>query len=305
MKHSTFGQLAIAIVLNAAFQATLAAQTDNEQAARIEEIAESIRSFAGAFNAGNAGRVAAHFADDGEYVDDAETLFKGRKDIEAEFAAFFKAAPDCQLAIDVEDIRFIGKEMAVEEGVAAVTQKDDDSVTVSRYVVIHVKGDDGWKIASLRDLDSEPASNHDRLKALEWMIGDWIDEGKEATVETSVRWSNDGNFIISKFQINLDGVRVMYGTQRIGWDPQKKQIRSWVFDSEGGFGSGRWTETEAGWIVKTTFVLPDGGSGSATSTYAVAGSDAFRLTLSQRLVKGEPLPNLKVNVVRRPPETAK
>ena len=35
-------------------------------------------------------------------------------------------------------------------------------------------------------------------------------------------------------------------TQRIGWDPAAKQIRSWEFDSEGGFGEGTWGETATG-----------------------------------------------------------
>ena len=29
-------------------------------------------------------------------------------------------------------------------------------------------------------------------------------------------------------------------TQRIGWDPVADHIRSWEFDSEGGFGEGKW-----------------------------------------------------------------
>ena len=94
----------------------------------------------------------------------------------------------------------------------------------------------------------------------------------------------------------------MDGTQRIGWDPQKQHIRSWVFDSEGGFGEGVWTETTSGWIVKSTFVLPNGSSGSATATYARKREGAFRMTVSQRLVAGKPLANLAVDVVRRPPQ---
>lgn len=305
MNYSRLIPLIIGLSLAPALQTLLHAQTKPDRAVQLEDVTASIRSFAAAFNTADASKLAAHFAIDGEYVDDSGTLFKGREDIEAEFAAFFKAVPGSRLAIDVEDIRFVGNTMAIEEGTVAVTRGNDESVTVSRYIVVHVKDNDGWKIASARDLDSEPASNHDRLKALEWLIGDWVDESDESTVETSIRWSNDGNFILSRFNIDMAGVRVMSGTQRIGWDPQKQQIRSWVFDSEGGFGTGFWTGTEAGWIVKTTFVLPDGASGSATSTYARQGADAFRLTMSQRLVAGQPLPNVSVSVVRRPPETAK
>lgn len=266
-----------------------------------DAIVKSIHSFAAAFNAGDAKKLAAHFVEDGEYVDDTGTLFKGRDAIASEFASFFKALPGTQIAIDVEDLRIVGDSLAIEEGTAAVTRAADESVTVSRYIVVHVRKQDRWQIASARDLDSKPASNHDRLKPLEWLIGDWVDESDDSTVETSIRWSDDGNFIITKFNVNVATVRVMSGTQRIGWDPQKQQIRSWIFDSEGGFGSALWTETSAGWIVKTTAVRPDGSSGSATSTYARTGKDSFRLTLSQRVVAGQPIPNVSIDVVRKPP----
>ena len=47
-------------------------------------------------------------------------------------------------------------------------------------------------------------------------------------------------------------------TQRIGWDPLTKQIKSWVFDSEGGYGDGLWTRKGNQWVIKSTGVLPDG-----------------------------------------------
>lgn len=266
-----------------------------------DAVIKSIHSFAAAFNAGNAKKLADHFAEDGEYIDDSDTLFKGRENIEAEFAAFFKAIPGSELTIDVNDIRFVGNAMAIEEGTAAVTQGTSGSVTVSRYIVVHVRSKNRWQIASARDLDSEPASNHDRLKPLEWLIGDWVDQSDKSTVESSISWSEDGNYIISNFHVNVAGVRSMSGTQRIGWDPQKQQIRSWVFDSHGGFGSGLWTETDHGWVVKATAVLPDGSNGSGTSTYAKTGKDSFRLTLSQRIVAGNPQQNVSIDVVRRPP----
>jgi len=277
------------------------AQDSSSTDPRVTAVATSIRSFAAAFNAGDAQKLSSHFAEDGEYIDDDGTLFKGRENIEAEFAAFFKAVPGSQIAIDVNDIRFIGKSMALEEGTVRVTQGQAGAVFVSRYIVVYTLTRDRWQIASARDLDSRPAGHHDRLKPLEWLIGDWVDESDESTVATSNRWSEDGNYILTRFHIDMDGTRVMSGMQRIGWDPQKQEIRSWIFDSEGGFGNGIWTGVDAGWIVKSTFVLPDGSSASATSTYAPQGQDAFRLTLSQRILSGRPLPNISVDVVRRAP----
>jgi len=306
MKSSRLLLSTIALGLTCCLTAamTLAQENNPTSSAKptpTDAIVKSIHSFAAAFNAGDAKKLAAHFVEDGEYVDETGTLFKGRVNIEEEFAAFFKVFPGANLAVDVEQLRFVGDSMAIEEGTAAVTDAANESVTLSRYTVVHVRKKNHWQIASARDHDSEPASNHDRLKSLEWLVGDWIDESHESTIETSIRWSKDGNFLISQFRVSMTGVRVMSGTQRMGWDPQQQQIRSWIFDSEGGFGTGLWTETDAGWIVKSTAVLPDGSSGSGTSTYARTGTDSFRLTLSQRIVAGSPRDNVSVVVVRKPP----
>lgn len=289
------------ILCVAALTQQAVAQEQAPKDPRVAVISKSIRSFAAAFNKADPVKLASHFSRDGEYMDAAGTLFRGRANIEAEFAAFFKATPGCQLSLQVSDIRFIGKSLAIEEGRATLSTNDNGPTTASRYVVVHTHNDGRWQIASARDLNSEPASNHDRLKSLEWLVGDWIDESDDSTVDTSFRWSENGNYLFRRFHIKTSGARVMNGTQRIGWDPQKRHIRSWVFDSEGGFGEGVWTETTSGWIVKSTFVLPNGSSGSATTTYARKGKDAFRMTVSQRLVAGKPLANLAVDVVRRPP----
>ena len=63
------------------------------------------------------------------------------------------------------------------------------------------------------------------------MLGDWIDEGPDSVVRINCRWSEDGNFLIRTFNVKHQGKDVMTVTQRIGWDPAARQIRSWEFDS--------------------------------------------------------------------------
>jgi len=36
----------------------------------------------------------------------------------------------------------------------------------------------------------------------------------------------------------------MAGMQIIGWGPAAKQMRSWVFDSDGGFGTVIWSKKD-------------------------------------------------------------
>jgi hypothetical protein len=90
------------------------------------------------------------------------------------------------------------------------------------------------------------------------------------------------------------------GTQVIGWDPVSGVIRSWLFDSDGGFGDGVWTRDGNRWIVAFRQTLPDGRQGKATNVYTVVDQNTLRWDSTQRTVDGEPLPDVAaVTIVRK------
>jgi len=66
-------------------------------------------------------------------------------------------------------------------------------------------------------------------------------------VVTTYKWADDKRFILSDFTVQVGGNPAMTGSQRIGWDPLRKQIRSWVFDSQGGFAEGLWAREGNRW----------------------------------------------------------
>ena len=76
-------------------------------------------------------------------------------------------------------------------------------------------------------------------------------------------------------------------TQRIGWDPLAKQVRSWEFDSEGGFGEGRWSRDGERWIVKHTGTRPEGTTASSTNVMSRERPDLARWTSTDRIVGEE------------------
>jgi hypothetical protein len=81
-------------------------------------------------------------------------------------------------------------------------------------------------MAMARDTEGEPPTNHERLEALSWLVGEWLDVGGSSVVHTTCDWSPDGNFLIQAMTIQVEGQNVMEVTQRIGWDPLTKRIRS-------------------------------------------------------------------------------
>ncbi len=107
-------------------------------------------------------------------------------------------------------------------------------------------------------------SNYDQLRNVEWLLGEWIAEGEESVVEFNSQWDDNKAYLLNDFEVVQDGAVTMRGTQRIGWDPQSKTIRAWIFDSNGGFGEAVWTPGDGVWIAKAHGVTADGKSASAT-----------------------------------------
>src|SRR5947209_3917326 len=128
------------------------------------------------------------------------------------------------------------------------------------------------------------------------------DDGGSSVVYSSCRWSDDKNVLLQDFRLQLNGQNAMNVSQRIGWDPVAKQIHSWVFDSEGGFGESLWTRDGDGWIIQATGIRPDGTTASATNQLVPAGRDGYLWRSANRLVAGERQPAMEVKIVRKPPQ---
>ncbi len=120
----------------------------------------------------------------------------------------------------------------------------------------------------------------------------------------SCQWSEDGNYLLRKFVVTMAGETVLDTEQRLGWDPLSKKIKSWSFDSDGGTGEGYWTEIEGRWIVKTTAVLPDGQTASATVVYQPIDDDQFLMRGLDRIVGDGYAPDFEATIVKKPPQPA-
>lgn len=250
-------------------------------------------AFTREYNNADSKALAARFTEDAEITEADGARYEGRALIEQSFADTFAANKGVKLALEIDTIRLLSPSAAKEEG--RVVLKPAAGSPVSRlYTVLYVKRDGRWLIASVREESDPFVPPHDRLSDLAWMLGDWVDEGPESVVHANCRWSEDKNFLIRTFTVKRQGKPVLTVTQRIGWDPLARQVRSWEFDSEGGFGEGKWTRDGERWIVKHTGVRPDGATASATNVMARERPDLIRWTSTDRIVGDESLPSDEV-----------
>jgi hypothetical protein len=138
------------------------------------------------------------------------------------------------------------------------------------------------------------------------LTGEWVNESQDAVVFTTCKWADNGNFLVREFTIQMQGKPVMSGMQRIGWDPVKRQFKSWVFDSEGGFVEAYWTRDGNTWMVKAEGVGHDGDPASATNIITRLGKDRVRWQSVNRTLGAAALPGVdEFILVRKPPEIGK
>jgi uncharacterized protein (TIGR02246 family) len=271
-----------------------------------EPVAKLFTAMSAAYNARDSRAFVEQFAPRAEFVDADGNVFEGRDAIAREFTALFEVNPRNEAAIVADAIREVSPGVLSVDGRATFSAAErSDAAKVTFSAVAVRQGDGRWLLASVRsEGERSLRAPRARLKELEWLIGDWVDESDESTMYMSTRWSDDVSFIVSRFSIQVAGRNVMSGTQRIGWDGSLEKYRSWVFDSEGGHASGIWSRLDDRWIVKSTGVSSEGDSCSATHTYERKGPDAFFFSVTDRIVGDATPPDFTSHVVRKPPAPA-
>ncbi|WP_165068082.1 YybH family protein [Paludisphaera rhizosphaerae] len=302
------GVFPLGIARSLAAEEAPAAQGETDRRAIEAVVAEFVR----AFNAGDAAAVAALFTEGARIETEGSPAIEGRAAIQKLFAERFAADPGRTIVVKTEHLRLLGADAALEEGSAVVAtsgagDNPEDAVRY-QYSASYVRKDGKWLQdcihdypASSPDADKSP---RDHLADLAWLIGEWLDEDDSARVETSCDWAEDGAFLTRKFQVKVGSDVVMKGVQRIGWDPRLKQFRSWTFDSEGGFSEAVWSRDPGSdrWIAKSTGVLKDGRTVSATNILTRSGRDVVRWASVDRTLGGAALPDSEtITLVRQPP----
>jgi uncharacterized protein (TIGR02246 family) len=292
-----FGPISAGLLL---FSASTPPQDPPSAKPTFEAIA---RQFEKAFNAGDAKALAALLAPDCRVVLETGERIEGREAVEREFAIVFAEDPGRSIKIQVEDVRLIGTNTAIEEGTSTLTPgREGGAPEFSRYLVVHTREGDRWLHAEIRDLPAPTASPHEHLQQLAWMIGDWVSEGAEAQVETHCAWDTSGNFLLREFTAKIAGRPALSGTQRIGWDSAAAQFRTWVFDSEGGFAEGTITRDPDGWLIRAKGVRPDGATGTAVHIVAPIDAHRIRYQTLERSIGGIAADDLEsFTLVKQPP----
>ncbi len=280
------------------------AVSEVEAAERELPFRQKAQEFVDAYARRDAEAIGQLFTKNAEFYDEFGELTVGRNAIVEMFQKVFDTTPDALVdEINIERVRFITAGVAMEEGVVATTTYPGGPREISRYIALHVKEKDGeWRINTLKDFTRETGTRSEQLSQLAWLVGEWVSEDPSSVVHTTCKWSDDGNFLLRRFTVKIAGRAVMNGVQRIGWDPIRRELRSWVFDSEGGYVEGTWKRNGDQWLVTSRGFNAAGDAASGVAVYTIF--DAERITWQYRnLVVGNELreDTAPIVMVRRPP----
>ena len=200
--------------------------------------------------------------------------------------------------------------------ISKIDLQDGNNATVKGVVEINngdrkarkldlIKQGDNWVIKTVTDIPfANPPDLYSNLKDLEWMIGNWKDSDPKDDVSITIdtKWDKFKNFIVQTFDSKIYDMDEMEGKQIIGWDAAANKIKSWIFDSDGGYGEGVWSKTDKGWQVNITYSLPDGRKGSAVDFYIQKDPNTYDFSSTSRQVDGQIVPNIDpVTLVKEKP----
>jgi uncharacterized protein (TIGR02246 family) len=263
-----------------------AGKDSKADAAAEAAVRKSAEAFTAAYNSADAKAIAEGFIPDGEFVDEGGMVIRGREAIERHFAGLFQELPKAQVRIVVETVRLIASGIAIEEGRVESRPTPEDAAEISHYVALHVRSGDQWLVARTRDYPAEttPGNAHEHLRPLEWLVGEWVDESPQATIQTSCRWAEGKNYLIQEIKAKIGGRADKAGSTRIGWDPLAHQIKSWSFEADGGQSESLWTKAGEDWIIKVRGVTSDGRIMSATNTIKQVDNSTMTWESRDRIV---------------------
>jgi len=264
------------------------------------EIRQTVAAYVDTFNRHDAAALAGFWADDASYVNpETGKTISGKEEIQKQFEEIFNDDTDETMTIEIDSVAFPHPNKAVESGVVTV-ESSDGSISKQAYRVFYEKINGKWLIQQARevDVDLTPEEN-ENLKELSWLIGEWIDEDDDSVNAINTSWDKYKNFIVQSFTVSVEGFLELEGKQLIAWDPIKRKIRSWVFDSDGSFGEGFWSKEGKNWVADMSQTMSDGKKGSATYIYTPLDDGSYTWQATDREVGGDILPDIEPVTVKR------
>lgn len=275
-----------------------------EASPSITGLAEAASRFVIAYNDKDSSAIAELFTKDGEISDrSGRDLTSGREAIKARYDELFTEENPPGLAIEVDSVRLVAPNLAIEDGTAHITPPEEGAPPRSiNYTAVLLKSDAGvWEIASTRDLSDVTDAAGELFELSNAFNGDWTSQIDDVRLDLAISWEDSGKFLVGEMLIVTPDAKPQTGSIRIGWNAARESIASWMFDSRGGSRQSLWTATDDGWLIRTEGTTADGETVTSNQTLVPDGENTLIWSVTNKVIDGETQPDGEIRLVRRPP----
>jgi uncharacterized protein (TIGR02246 family) len=269
-----------------------------------EAINQRINMFTDSYNKADLEGLMSIWTDDAEFIADTGKAYRGKEAIGVLLKRSLANNKGSKQSIRVLSVRFIKSDLALETGEVTLIDPTGAADT-GKYEALWLKIGDKWYLNRIRDIvengeESDVPEALTQLKPLAWLVGEWSDKDGRGDVSLVCKWGHEMTYLLLEFQVKRGDGKLLTVSQRIGFDAADGTLRSWVFDSAGGFGGGEWTREGNRWVIESGGTYPDGRGTSSIDTWKYVNDDEFTWSSVNREVDEVPLPDLSVTFVKKP-----
>jgi uncharacterized protein (TIGR02246 family) len=270
-----FSLLAVVVTCGAPASAQDDAVRDAAREHDREAIVQLSRDMVRAFGQRDAAAMAANWTEQGEYTQNGGQPIRGRGEIQKGYSEFFKTIQgEPKVDVQFDAVRYPSADVALIETTVRRRNEEGSVVASARQDAVLVRESGRWKLAVVREWDHDVGPSVS-LKDLEWLIGTWRALTPDGEVNITYTWDENRAFIRGNFTVKEGAKVVQSGTETIGSDNADGTIRSWLFQSDGGFAGSVLTRAGMTWVIDVHGVRADGTKLSATVTYSPVDSNTF------------------------------
>src|SRR5690606_1417498 len=149
-------------------------------------IRKNAEAYVAAYNKHDAKAVAAMWSPDAVYMDPSTgDAAVGQEEIEKVFTDILAALGEGKIEVEVDSVEFVSADVGIYNGTVSVIRPNEEPEETN-YSAVNVKRDGKWLLDRVSEEEPAipPPSSYEQLKELEWMIGSWIDQAEDATIQT-------------------------------------------------------------------------------------------------------------------------
>jgi len=234
------------------------------------------------------------FAPDATLINlSASDTREGSEDILAYYKENFDEREDATVTLASSAITVKEPQTAVAVGKMDLTFSTGEKESIAFKALFQKGADNVWLVKRWTEATLSTApSFYEQLKGLDWLVGSWTNGDDDSTFTSKNQWDKYKNFLTQSFSLDILGQKELFGRQIIGWDANEEKIRSWIFDSEGGFGACSWYQEGDSWYVPVRYTMPDGSLASSTQIYKKIDDATYQFSTTNREINGQILPNI-------------